>query len=217
MKNKLNKAKEILSVVRDLTIIIAGFIVLIAFSFGAMSIVLAITAISLCVAVTIHLITSAIELIQKCVEISKSKKELDNKRKEYSKYKSKNYKYQKDYAIKRANTIQAIKDKDNEIVYAEEFVEVDDKELDVICEHTLNENDKNIINEYREVKNQLQDKTNKFKLERLEELKQKLTRLSFQVQDIASIHNMFLEKYETPKEIYKNKEKINKLKLSKKM
>lgn len=153
------------------------------------------------------------------------------------------YKHHRDYAIKRVNNIQPIKNQCNEVIYAEGLIEVDDEELDRISKYSDYLGVEKIIEEYKKVKNKLQDYYDKMSAEvikdvpeniknnsintellednnilketrKLEELKQKLTRLSFLVQDIATDHNMFLAE-ESPKEIYENKEEIKKLKVIK--
>lgn len=228
MKDKLKSAiKKILKVSGIITFTVIG----IGFTVGILGASLAIIFAGIVIAIPITLIIEIKKSISNFIEVSKLKKELEEEYTEYNigltkeeEYKVYNNrlkekeKYQKNYAVKRANSIQIVKDQNNQEVLAEELVPLAQKEVDILKRYDilikLKSYDIKTIKKYETIKEQISKETNKTKLKIL---KQQLTKLSFQMQDIATINNPFLNKYKTSEEIYKNQKKIKNLNQNKKL
>lgn len=213
MKDKLKSAiKKILKVSGIITFTVIG----IGFTVGILGASLAIIFAGIVIAIPITLIIEIKKSISNFIEVSKLKKELEEEYTEYNNELKEKKKYQKNYAVKRANSIQIVKDQNNKEVLAEELVPVTQEELESI-KQTIKRNDYQSIvktSAYETIKEQISKETNKTKLKIL---KQQLAKLSFQMQDIATINNPFLNKYKTSEEIYKNQGKIKNLNQNKKL
>lgn len=118
--------------------------------------------------------------------------------------------FQLNYAVERSNNIQEVK-QDDERIYIESLVPVSEEELDMIKE-TVPECDKQDIAKIKAYEAKQKEISTETDNSKLQILKQELMRLSFELQDIATSHNLFIKKCETPQEIYDNREELQKAK-----
>lgn len=147
-----------------------------------------------------------IHLLKKSIELHTLKNKLLHKYQE-------NIEAQKEYAIERANSIQIIKDTNNEFVCAEEFVPINHEQLNNLKStiHKMNSDNIATIMVYETIQKKVLEETNE---ERHAHIKQELTRLSFELQDIVTNHNLFLKDLKNSKEIYKAKDSFQKIKIN---
>lgn len=209
IKNLWEKIKKISLIAIVLAIYGALFIGTIAFGLGFCALVLG-CAIGFGIPAM---------LVKGIVGFVKQKIEIRNLRKEMLNDLQKHYQEQQDYATKRVESIQKIESQNGNILYAEEYIPCDDKTLEMIKE--ARKKDKRFINRANALKVMDSYELTKYKVattvnkEELTQLKQELTLLSFQLQDIAARYNTFL-KDKTIEEMYDSRKDLIRLRTKRK-
>ncbi len=163
----------------------------------------AFTIIIITIGLPVILIKATTEYISLNLECRKKKKEL------LKKYQERNN-FQLNYAVERSNNIQEVKQGD-ENVYIESFVPVSEEELDMIKE-TVPECDKQDIAKIKAYEAKQKEILKETNTSKLQVLKQELMYLSFELQDIATSHNLFIKNCKTPQEIHDKQEELQKAK-----
>lgn len=190
IKNIWNKMSKIMLIVIGLAFFV-GFI-----------------AIAIAIGLPTMLVINIVKIIKQEIESRKLRKEMLNDLQEH-------YQKQQEYATERVEGIQKIENQNGNILYVEEFVPCDDEMIEVI-KKSIEKYKKNsfnranaleIMDSYELVKYKVVITTNK---EELFKLKQQLTLLSFQLQDIASRYNTFL-KNKTLEEMYDSRDTLIRL------
>lgn len=204
MKDILKKSKKI--ILKMLVGLVYGIVITLSVVLMVSILGISIIALITCAAISIPIviISAIVQFISQNIKFHKLKKVLLKSLHE-------KYEYQKDYSIKRVNSVKIIKDKNNEKFYAEEFIPVNKDELDIL-KSTIPEScsyDIAKIIAYETIQDKILKETNKSNLEKL---KQELIYLSFELQDIATAHNTFLKDCETSEEIYEKKDVLRKIK-----
>lgn len=194
IKNIWNKMSKIMLIVIGLAFFV-GFIGIgfCAFVFG----------IAIAIGLSTMLVINIVKIVKQEMENRKLRKEMLNDLQEH-------YQKQQEYATERVEGIQKVENQDGNILYVEKLVPCDNETIEVI-KKSIEKDRKNLFNKstaleimdsYELVKYKVAITTNK---EELLKLKQQLTLLSFQLQDIASGYNTFL-KNKTLEEMYDCKE-----------
>lgn len=205
MKDKIKNIGNKMSKIMLIVIGLAFFVGFIAIGIGFCAFVF---GIAIAIGLPTMLVINIVKIIKQEIESRKLRKEMLNDLQEH-------YQKQQEYATERVEGIQKI-EVQNGYIYSEELVSFDVKMIEETIGLYKTTFDGALslckIGEYEAMKYKVSTTTNR---EELLELKQQLTLLSFQLQDIASEYNTFL-KNKTLEEMYDSRDTLIRLRTTNK-